>query len=385
MIISLSGGDKKISESQKQAIVNSYYSGESVSDLSKEFSISTSTVYTWINEAMPRIKEKKLTANDYRRLITRLERQTKIIAVLKSVDCCTKSPLKLRLYELEKLYGQYETHILCDALDVDRGTFLNHIKRNKRDNAWFVKRREEMAVKIRDVFEEYNRIFGSEKIAAILRERGEDVSDRFVSVLMSEMGLKSLRTTSKKEYTANKRRNILRQHFTADKPNAVWASDVTYFNYNNRAYYICVVLDLFSRMVVSYKISKHNSTHLTKSTLLKAINARNPESGLIFHSDNGSNYTSKSFEHTLSVNGITHSRSRPYNSHDNAVCESFFSFLKREELYRRKITSEKTLYKLVDDYMVFYNSKRPHDTLKNKTPDAYEREYYAAAGVCEDS
>ena len=242
---------------------------------------------------MPRIKEKKLIANDYRRLIKRLERQTNIIAILKSVDCCTKPPLKLRLSELEKLYGQHETHMLCDALNVDRGTFLNHIKRNKRDNAWFVKIREEMTIKIRDFFEEYNQIFGSEKIAAILRELEEEVSDWFVSVLMSEMGLKSLRTTSKKEYTTYKRRNILRQHFTVDNPNVVCASDVTFFKYNNQAYYICVVPDLFSRMLVSYKISKHNSTHLTKSTLLKAIKARNPKSDLIFHSDNGSNYNSK--------------------------------------------------------------------------------------------
>ena len=110
------------------------------------------------------------------------------------MDCCTKSPLKLKLSELEKLYGKYKTHILCDALDVDRGTFLNHIKRNKRDNVWYIKRRGEMAVKIRDVYEEFDQIFGSKKIAAILRERGEKVSDRFVSELMAEMGLKSIRT-----------------------------------------------------------------------------------------------------------------------------------------------------------------------------------------------
>ena len=65
--------------------------------------------------------------------------------------------------------------------------------------------------------------------------------------------------------------------------------------------------------------------------------------------------------------------------------KAFFSSLKREELYRRKITSESILYKIIDDYMVFYNTKRPHDAINNKTPDAYEREYYAVAGVCEDS
>ena len=376
---------KKYDESQKQAIVNRYYSGEDVKALAWETGVSIGTIYTWINETMPCIKGKAFTANDYRSLMNRLKRQNKIIAILKSVDCCTKSPLKLKLSELEKLYGQYETHILCDALDVDRGTFLNHIKRNKKDDAWFIKRREDMAVKIRDVFEGFDQIFGSEKIAAILRERGYDVSNRFVSDLMAEMGLRSIRTNSKKEFLKERhRKNIIKQDFKVSFPNTVWASDVTYFNYNHRPYYICVILDLFSRKVVAYKISKVNSTHLTKATLLKAIAARKPDNRLIFHTDNGPNYVSYTFERALHENNIEHSRSRPYNSRDNAVCESFFSSLKREELYRRKITSEKMLYKLVDEYMIFYNTKRPHDTLKNKTPDAFEREYRAKSGVYED-
>ncbi|MBR1432097.1 IS3 family transposase [Ruminococcus sp.] len=376
---------KKYDESQKQLIINRYYAGESVKKLAEEIGVSENTVYAWINEAMAKIKGEKLTANDYRRLMNKLERQSKMIAILKTVDCCTKSPRKLKLLELEKLYGKYETHILCEALDVDRGTFLNHIKRNKRDNVWYIKRRGEMAVKIRDVYEEFDQIFGSEKIAAILRERGENVSDRFVSELMAEMGLKSIRTNSKKEYLKDKRRNnILKQKFSVDSPNSVWASDITYFNYNSRAYYICVILDLFSRKVVAYNVSKCNSTHLTKSTLIKAVLNRKPNKGLILHTDNGTNYVSYTFEKALQANCIEHSRSRPYNSRDNAVCESFFSSLKREELYRRKITSERMLYKLIDDYMAFYNSKRPHDTLNNKTPDEFEREYYAKSGVCDE-
>ena len=115
---------------------------------------------------------------------------------------------------------------------------------------------------------ELRRAIDAEIQIIILCEHGEEISDWFVSVLVSEMGLKSLRSTSKKEYITYKHRNILRQHFTVNKPNAIWGSDVTFLNYNIQPYYICVVLDLFSRMVVSYRISKHNSTHLTKSTIL---------------------------------------------------------------------------------------------------------------------
>lgn len=86
-----------------------------------------------------------------------------IIKILKKVNCNANSPLKIKLYELEKLYGEYSVHMLCDALDVSRGTFYNHILRNKRDNNWYEKRKEEFRVKIREIYDINNQIFGAKK------------------------------------------------------------------------------------------------------------------------------------------------------------------------------------------------------------------------------
>ncbi len=94
---------------------------------------------------------------------------------------------------------------------------------------------------------------------------------------MNGLGLKSVRTNSKKEYIKEKRKkNILKQQFKADSPNRVWVSDVTVFSYGD---YICAIIDLFSRKVVAYHISKHNSTQLVKTTMKRAIKARNPSPG----------------------------------------------------------------------------------------------------------
>lgn len=83
--------------------------------------------------------------------------------ILKAVDCLASAPLKDRLYALEPFYGKYEVHTICEALDVDRGTFYNHMLRSKRGNAWFDKRRQEYCQLIRDVFDEYRQVLGAGK------------------------------------------------------------------------------------------------------------------------------------------------------------------------------------------------------------------------------
>ena len=95
----------------------------------------------------------------------------------------------------------------------------------------------------------------------------------------------------------NKKRkeNILRQQFTTSRPNEVWVSDVTYYTYNQRRYYICVIIDLYARKVVAWKISKKNSTQLTRKTFMNAYASREITNSLLFHSDQGGNFVSKTF------------------------------------------------------------------------------------------
>ena len=327
---------------EKRTSVNRYLSGESVTFIADELGVAKSTLYNWIKKFKPVAEEKKFTAKDFNNLEQRTNRQSDMIEILKTVECNVHSPLQEKLCEIEKLHGKYSVHVLCDALNVPRGTFYNHIKRNKRDNVWYKKRREYFCSEIRRIFEENNQIFGARKIAAVLRNNGEQVSDKYVRVLMNEMNLSSIRTNSKKEYLKDKRkRNILRQQFKVDKPNTVWVSDITYYKFNEIA-----------------------------------IESRHPNKGLIFHNDHGANYTSATFSDYLAENGITQSFSKVRNPYDNSVAESFFSSLKREELYRRKIKSEYELKKIICDYIEFYNNHRPHTTINYKTPNQYECEYF---------
>ena len=301
-----------------------------------------------------------------------------IIQVLQSVSCTTNDPLEFKLEALEKLYGQYSVHVLCDALKVPRGTFYNYILRNKRDNTWYAKRQEELRSKIQQIYDDNHQIFGAAKITALLKEHGERVSVKMVRRLMQDMGLTSIRIGAKDLYDKEQcpYKNHLNQQFDTSRPNEVWVSDITYFRYNNKNYYICVVIDLYARAVVGYRVGIKNSTQLTKSTFKAAYENRKPNEPLLFHTDRGSNYRSKTFCSYLKSLNIKQSYSRAHIPYDNSVMESFFASLKREELYRTKYRSENEFKAAIDDYIIFYNERRPHAKNGYKTPRKKEEDFF---------
>ena len=371
----------KYSNKEKLSIVARCQQGESIATLSNELAIPRSTLYRWL-KSFPTDsagKPLKFSYQEYTLLQRKVEKLQNIITILKSADCLVSAPLRERLHALEPFYGKYEIHTICEALDVDRGTFYNHMLRNKRENAWFEKRRQEYCQVIRDVFDEYHQVLGGEKIRTILIQRGHQISAEYVSRLMREMGLSSVRTTAKKEYLKlrepERKKNLLQQQFTATQPNQRWVSDVSCFKLGDHYFYVCVIIDLFSRKVIAYKISKRNSTQLITATFKMAYEERQPPSGLIFHSDRGAQYTSHRFQQLLHEHNTEQSFSQPGKPHDNAVAESFFASLKKEELYRREHPSYIAFHASVASYIEFYNTKRPHRTLKNLTPCQMEENF----------
>ena len=293
--------------------------------------------------------------------------------------CCqpagVSASLQEKLQELAKLHGQYSVHALCEALCVSRGTFYNHIFRRKEVTA-YDKRRAEMKEHIQAAFDESQQRFGANKIAAVLADRGVRTSPKYVAELMREMGLQSVSIYSKRDYQKSerlaKKQNMLQQQFKVDEPNRVWVSDITCFKVNGKYLYICVILDLFSRKVVAHRVSPKNSTYLVTSTFRQVYRNRNEPQQLIFHSDQGPQYTSNTFRKLLRINKVVQSFSKSSRPHDNAVAESFFASMKREEIYRTQYCSERQFMQSVDTYIEFYNTKRPHSTLNYRTPDRFE-------------
>ena len=379
--------NQKYSNDVKQSVLNLFQSGEPVSSIVSVTNIPRSTIYAWQKQLQNGQSKKEVSVENFRLLEDRVKDLEGVIEILQTVNCKAEDPLQIKLHAMEELYGQYSVHMLCEAPKVSRGTFYNHIFRNKRDNTWYAKRREEYRLMVKQMYDDSNQIFGVAKITAVMKEKGYHISAEMVRELMRDMGLISIRQDAKDLYDKEQRKfkNYLNQQFTATRPNEVWVSDVTCFRLHNKNYYICVVLDLFSCMAIGCKVGKTNSTQLVKGTFQMAYTNRKPVLPLTFHTDRGSNYQSKTFRLTLQSLGVTQSFSRAHIPYDNSVMESFFSNLKREELYRTKYRSENEFRTAVNQYIVFYNEQRPHAKNGYKTPLKKELDYLSRQGLLEQN
>lgn len=171
--------------------------------------------------------------------------------------------------------------------------------------------------------------------------------------------------------------NHLQQQFRQKAPNLVWVSDITYIKAGGKWYYLCIVMDLFSRKVISWHIAAKPDAELVMCTFKKAYEKRNAPYGLMFHSDRGTQYTAFSFRQLLDSLNVVQSFSKKGYPFDNACCECFFKYLKKEETNRRTYHSLQELQLSVFEYIEgYYNSRRPHGTLGMLTPNEAETLYW---------
>lgn len=225
---------------------------------------------------------------------------------------------------------------------------------------------------------------GAAKIQRVLlRDYGISISSGRVYRLMKSMNLPKMSTSKPAFKTQNRqvsldRPNHLKQAFNPPAPNQVWTSDFSYIPVGSKGFvYLCVILDLFSRKVIAWSVGTKITTDLAISTLKKAIRSRKVESPVLFHTDQGSQYTSTAFRKYLEDKPIIQSLSKPGYPWDNAVTEAFFKYMKKEELNRRTFSCLQEVQLSCFEYIEgFYNSQRPHGTLDMLTPNEMEENYF---------
>lgn len=236
-----------------------------------------------------------------------------------------------------------------------------------------------LSLQIKSAFQESRQLYGSPRIHAVLQRQGIFCSRKRIAKLMYVQGIRA--KTSKKSYhrkkmTAEAVPNLLNQDFSAKAPNERWSGDISYVKTGEGWLYLAVILDLFSRKVVSFSIDSCMKTELVKSALQKALFKRTPLSGLVHHSDRGSQYTSYAFKGFCEENGVVLSMNSG-SCYDNAAMESFFHTLKTELVYLKKFRTKREAKMALFEYIeVFYNRKRLHSTLGYKSPEEFEQEYW---------
>lgn len=365
---------RRTPEQEKKKIIALYWGGAPMSDLSIQHGIPRSTLYSWRNRYKPlkAIESNAASQKEYADLKRHAEKQAQILEVIQISGCAPGSPLEDKLAAFRRLQNQYSSHVLCEALNISRGTYHKRIVKEQTPT-FYETRKKEILEQIRGVYEESEQRYGADKILSVLNQRGVHTSKKYVLKLMREAGLQSIAVNGKKNYKKlMPKENILNRQFEAQKINKIWVGDVTCFKVKSCYLYVCVILDLYSRRVITFRISQRQSTQLISSTFRNAFSSRGEPEQLLFHSDRGTQYTSTAFRQLLHEKGVMQSFSQSGKPHDNAAMESFFALLKKEELYRRKYHSEREFRESVASYIQFYNEKRPHRYNNYHTPNQAE-------------
>ncbi len=359
--------------------IRRYKKGESIQALSEELRIAQSTLYKWRKEYCTiETPHRAYTPKEFDAVCRQLQKLEHEMAVIRLSGYLANIPLQKKLATLEEIYNQpdnlYSVHELCDALGVARGTFYNHIFR-RADRSKREKEQAQLTLIVKQIFDDSEQRYGAEKIRVTLAESGIHVGRKRITAIMQELGLYSIRVDAKKEFKKKQKytkQNLLKREFSASHPNQIWVSDITYFKVKDYWVYLCTILDLYSRRVIGWRVSRHMSTNLVTATFKAAFEERGQPQSLTFHSDRGKQYISKAFTKLLQQCGVKQSFSATAKPIDNAVAETFFATFKREEAYRREYTSEQHFRRSVEEYIRFYNEVRPHQTLNYKTPQGFE-------------
>lgn len=280
------------------------------------------------------------------------------------------------------LSNQYAVSVLCKVLNISRSSFYYCFHKEKK----LTKRELEnqsLRCKIIELYTKADKRYGAVKIRIKLSELGINISVGRVKRLMNKMTLPKMSTVKPPKYRAKEckcdvaRQNIVHQSFNTETPNQKWVSDITYIQAGGKWYYLCIIMDMFARKIIAWKISSRINKQLTMDTLKQAYESRDCPKGIIFHSDRGSQYTSKEFRQLLDEMNFLESYSKKGYPYDNAVAESFFKFLKRDEVYRRNYTSKQEMERAIFSYIEgFYNNDRPHSANNNKSPNKKEALFF---------
>ncbi len=281
---------------------------------------------------------------------------------------------------MEKLSRQYPADALAEALEVSESGFAAHRRKAERPRR---QRDAQLRPLIRQSFEQSRRTYGSPRVQLDLRESGQRCGKNRIARLMREDGLRPKQKRRFRPCTTDSRHphkvaeNWLAKVPAPDRPGQIWQSDITYIETQEGWLYLAFTLDACSRRCVAHHCREDMAAELTIITFEQAAHRQRPLTGLIHHSDRGSQYAAFAFQQRLRAWRITPSMSRKGNPYDNALAESFVATLKRE-CFGGIIPPTRVAARLmIFDYLeTFYNRRRRHSSLGYLSPLDFEKQMF---------
>ena len=234
---------------------------------------------------------------------------------------------------------------------------------------------------IRVEYKRSRQTYGSPRIWASLVRQGITCGRHRVARLMRRAGIRPPKRQRRYPVTTQRQEGVipapnrLNQDFSATTANIKWVSDFTYIDTAQGWLYLAVILDLFSRKVVGWAMSEQMNSTFVETALHMALQTRQPDASLLHHSDQGSQYTSATYQNSLADTNIQVSMSRVGNCYDNAVAESFFGTLKAECVTHQFATHALARTTIFEYIEVWYNRQRLHSTLGYLSPIDFEQQH----------
>ena len=299
---------------------------------------------------------------------------------------------------VDALKKAYPVTQVCDTLSVQKSSYYYWQAHREPPIA-----RQHLQVRVKAIHAQVSQTYGSRRMSDALKADGLDVGRHQAGALMREVGAVAVRPRKRHVYpdagtVSRIAPNHLNREFDAAQPNQKWVGDITYLWTVTGWMYLAVVLDLFSRKIVGWQLSDTPDTVLVLTALHQAALLRQitGTSGVLFHSDQGCQYTSHAYQDRLTALGIkarsftasclprhlhvpVRRMSRRGNCWDNAVMERFFRSLKVESISRYRHQSQDELAWAVKKYIHFYNTQRIHSAIGSMSPTQYEQQFLKAA------
>ena len=264
------------------------------------------------------------------------------------------------------------------VLEVSRSGFYAWDKRPQSNRE---KENEAIMEQIKEIHKKSNRTYGSRKITKKLRRNGKVVNHKRVERLMREAGIRSkvarkFKATTNSKHSLPVAENILNREFSADRPNQKMVSDITYLWTDEGWLYIAAVMDLYGQIIVGLSMGERMTKELVINALESTWLRSGRPSGVLLHSDRGSQYCSHDYQALLRSYGFTCSMSRKGNCWDNAPMEAFWGKMKYEWLFGQRFRTRKEARAAVFEYIeIFYNRFRLHESNGYLTPEEYYYDY----------
>jgi putative transposase len=247
-------------------------------------------------------------------------------------------------------------------------------------------RRADLEVKIAQAHQDSGGTYGSPRITAELRDRGEVVTAKTVAKIMAGAGIEGIspRTfkvkTTVVDPTASFPPDLVDRHFDQGRLDAVWLTDITYLTCGEGDMFLCAIRDGHSRKVLGHSVSDRIGADMVTAAIDAAVAARGGGCrGTILHSDRGGEFTAHLTARACFRHGLRRSMGATGICWDNSPAESFWSTFKHEEYYRHVYATKTELVAAIDKWIRFYNSRRRHSAIGMLSPDAYETSLSAAA------